>query len=66
MSGWFLLASAIVQYQPKIKLLNYKKKKKERVISFILLILLRLMRLRSNYVKCKTHITQRNETKKQF
>ena len=26
MSGWFLLASAIVQYQRKIKLLNYKKK----------------------------------------
>ena len=25
MSGWFLLASAIVQYQRKIKLSNYKK-----------------------------------------
>ena len=27
MSGWFLLASAIVQYQRKIKLLNLKKKR---------------------------------------
>ena len=26
MSGWFLLASAIVQYQCKIKLLNFLKK----------------------------------------
>ena len=30
MSDWFLLASAIVQYQRKIKLLNYKKKSKFR------------------------------------
>ena len=28
MSGWFLLASAIVQYQRKIKLLKIKIKKK--------------------------------------
>ena len=29
MSGWFFLASATVQYQCKIKLLNQQKKKKK-------------------------------------
>ena len=31
MSGWFSLASAIVQYQCKIKLLNLKKNKIKKV-----------------------------------
>ena len=31
MSGWFLLASAIVQYQRKIKLLNFKKIKIKKI-----------------------------------
>ena len=34
MSGWFLLASAIMQYQRKTKLLNYIKKKRKYFCRF--------------------------------
>ena len=46
MSGWFLLASAIMQYQRKTKLLNYIKKKEniflDKVAGFMAATLLKI------------------------